>query len=111
MAQLMGKHLGEAQTQLDRAINLDPNDADSYYWRGKDLALEGRRAKATQDLETAVTIDPKLGHAFTELATLYSKSGQTKKAAEMQERATSLADSKSPDDIEEFIRNLQNANP
>jgi tetratricopeptide (TPR) repeat protein len=111
IAQLMGKHLTEAQAQFDRALCLDPNDGDSYYWRGKDLALQGRRTKATQDLEAAVTIDPKLGQAFMELAELYSESGQSAKASAMREKASSLVSSKSPDDIEEYIRNLQEANP
>jgi tetratricopeptide (TPR) repeat protein len=111
VAQIMGKHLTEGETQLDRALSLDPNDADSYYWRGKGLALQGRRTRAIQDLEAAVTIDPKLGRAFTELAELYSESGEQTKASGMKAKAISLTGSKSPDDIEEYIRNLQDANP
>jgi tetratricopeptide (TPR) repeat protein len=111
VAQLLRKHLTEGQAQFDRALTLDPNDAESYYWRAKDLALQGRRTRAIQDLEAAVTIDPKLGQAFMELAELYSGDGQPTKASAMREKASSLAGSKSPDDIEEYIRNLQNANP
>ncbi len=110
VAQLMGKHLAEGQAQLDQALTLDPNDADSYYWRGKDLALQDRRTKAIQDLETAITINPNLQQAFMELAELYSRDGQRAKAAAMRAKATSLAGSKSPGDIEEYIRNLQDAN-
>src|SRR5581483_4833532 len=84
VAQLMAKHLAEGQAQFDRAISLDSNDADSYYWRGKDLAVQGRRTKAIQDLETAVAINPKLQQAFMELAELYSRDGQRAKAAAMR---------------------------
>jgi tetratricopeptide (TPR) repeat protein len=111
VAQLMGKHLTEGQAQFDRALSLDANDADGYYWRGKDLALQGRPARAIQDLEAAVTINPKLEQAFMELAQLYSRNGQPTKALAMRKKASSLAGSKSPDDIEEYIRNLQDANP
>src|SRR5207248_7065003 len=111
VAQLLRKHLTEGQAQFDRALTLDPNDDESYYWRAKDLALQGRRTRAIQDLEAAVTIDPKLGQAFMELAELYSGDGQPTKASLMREKASSLIGSKSPDDIEEYIRNLQNANP
>jgi tetratricopeptide (TPR) repeat protein len=111
VAQLMGRRLTEAQAQFDRALSLDPNDADSYYWRGKTLALQGQRTKAIQDLQAAVTIDPKLGQAFTELAELYSGNGQPTQASAMREKASSLRGSKSPDDIEEYIRNLQDASP
>jgi tetratricopeptide (TPR) repeat protein len=111
VAELMGKHLAEGQAQFDRALSLDPNDADTYYWRGKDLALQGHRTRAIQDLEAAVTMNPKLKQAFMELAQLYSRNGQPTKALAMREKASSLAGSTSPDDIEEYIRNLQYANP
>jgi Flp pilus assembly protein TadD len=111
VAELMAKRLSEAQRQFDQALNLDPNDADSYYWRGKSLAEQGRRTNAIQDLEAAVTIQPKLRQAFTELADLYSVDGQLTKASAMKAKADSLASSRSPDDIEEYIRNLQDVNP
>jgi tetratricopeptide (TPR) repeat protein len=111
VAELMAKRLPEAQKQFDEALSLDPNDADSYYWRGKSLAEQGRRANAIQDLEAAVTIEPKLRQAFTELADLYSGDGQPAKASAMRAKASALVSSRSPDDIEEYIRNLQDVNP
>jgi tetratricopeptide (TPR) repeat protein len=111
VAEFMAKRLSEAQRQLDQALSLDPTDADSYYWRGKSLAGQGRRTDAIQDLEAAVTIEPKLRQAFTELANLYSVGGQSAKASAMRARADALASSRSPDDIEEYIRNLQDVNP
>jgi hypothetical protein len=56
-------------------------------------------------------MNPKLKQAFMELAQLYSRNGQPTKALAMREKASSLAGSTSPDDIEEYIRNLQDANP
>jgi tetratricopeptide (TPR) repeat protein len=111
VAELMAKRLTEAQRQFDQALSLDPNDADSYYWRGKSLADQGRRTNAIQDLEAAVTIEPKLRQAFAELADLYSVDGQSAKASAMKTKADALASSRSPDDIEEYIRNLQDVNP
>jgi tetratricopeptide (TPR) repeat protein len=111
VAELMAKRSSEAQKQFDLALSLDPNDADSYYSRGKSLAEQGRPTNAIQDLEAAITIEPNLRQAFTELAELYSGEGQPAKASAMRAKANGLAASRSPDDIEEYIRNLQDVNP
>ncbi len=50
----------EAQTQIDRAIAINPNDADALAGRGNILMWMGRTDMAIEALELALRIDPEL---------------------------------------------------
>ena len=53
------RHL-EAQTQIDRAIAINPNDADALAGRGNILMWLGKTDAAIEALELALRIDPEL---------------------------------------------------
>ena len=57
----------EAQTQIDRAIAINPNDADALAGRGNILVWSGRTDDAIESLELAQRIDPEL-NAFDRFA-------------------------------------------
>ena len=53
------RHL-EAQTEIDRAIAINPNDADALAGRGNILMWLGKTDAAIESLELALRIDPEL---------------------------------------------------
>ena len=53
------RHL-EAQTEIDRAIAINPNDADALAGRGNVLMWLGKTDAAIESLELALRIDPEL---------------------------------------------------
>jgi adenylate cyclase len=63
---LLGRwHLGhnryaEAELQIDRAIEINPNDADALGGRGNVLLWVGRTEEAVESLTLALRIDPEL---------------------------------------------------
>jgi TolB-like protein/DNA-binding winged helix-turn-helix (wHTH) protein/Tfp pilus assembly protein PilF len=50
----------EAQTEIDRAIEINPNDADALAGRGNVLMWLGKTDAAIETLELALRIDPEL---------------------------------------------------
>lgn len=83
-----GGHLSQSKKEMDQAVSLDPKAALAYYWRARSLAGLGDEPSAVQDLETAVALQPDNRDAYSELARLYTKAGQTQKAndAEAKEK-------------------------
>jgi adenylate cyclase len=57
----------EAETQIDRAIAINPNDADALAGRGNILVWAGKTDAAIESLELAQRIDPEL-NAFDRFA-------------------------------------------
>jgi adenylate cyclase len=57
----------EAQREIDRAIDINPNDADALAGRGNVLVWLGRTEEAIETLEFAQRIDPEL-NAFDRFA-------------------------------------------
>lgn len=57
----------EAQSQIDRAIAINPNDADALAGRGNILVWSGKTDDAIKSLELAQRIDPEL-NAFDRFA-------------------------------------------
>lgn len=57
----------EAQTQIDSAITVNPNDADALAGRGNILVWSGKTDEAIESLELAQRIDPEL-NAFDRFA-------------------------------------------
>src|SRR5262249_1133908 len=50
-----------ALVEIDRALALNPSDAESHAERGSTLLWTGRPEEAIADLETAFALDPNLG--------------------------------------------------
>ena len=70
-----------ASQQFDVALHGDPRDATGYYWRAKALQAQGKKEKAIADLNTAIGLQPGYAEAYTELARIYSDTGQASRAA------------------------------
>ncbi len=72
--------LAEAQQQLERAIQLDPNLAEARVELGHVLEMRGRLEAARKELERAVEIDPRSSAAYYRLAQVYRQLGETARA-------------------------------
>lgn len=57
-----------AMSDLDAAIEADPEDLEAYLWRGEALRLGGRQARAVRDLDRALALDPKYAWAYVNRA-------------------------------------------
>ncbi|MES2197675.1 MAG: tetratricopeptide repeat protein [Pseudomonadota bacterium] len=53
-----------AISELDQAVNKDPNSAAALAWRGRAYGLLGQHAQAIPDLDQALKIDPNNGFAL-----------------------------------------------
>ncbi len=99
--------IDEAVTHLQRGVQIDPLAYRLHFHLGLLYGKQGKVYEAISELETAVEINAKHFAAIKNLAILYQKAGFRNKAAEMWERALSLA----PDDatrtsIKQHILNL-----
>jgi TolB-like protein len=56
---VIAKRTDEAVAEFDAAINLNPNFAAGYGWRGLGLAYAGRSDEAIKDLEQALRLSPR----------------------------------------------------
>jgi TolB-like protein/Tfp pilus assembly protein PilF len=68
---LFRKRYDLALAQIDRALEINPSDADNYAARGSLLAWAGRAAEALPWLEGALRIDQANGFAATKLCLAY----------------------------------------
>ena len=65
--------LNDGTSYINRVIDLDPNNAPAWYWKGVALESEGEVSKANLAYREAVTIDPEFSPAFVALGSLYEK--------------------------------------
>ena len=83
----LGRH-EEAVAEAERAVTLDPNDAENYDALGSALIWAGRPEKAIQVYETAMQLDPHYPARYLQYYGLaYFGIGQYEKAAILIERA------------------------
>jgi tetratricopeptide (TPR) repeat protein len=64
----------EALTDLSRAIELDPNDADYLAHRGKTYRLMGRYDEALTDFNHAIELTPSHDWAIRSRSLIYESS-------------------------------------
>lgn len=84
-----------AIAEAERAVALDPNDADSYVALAGALSLAGQPSEALTFIERAMRLNPHFpAYYLYELGLAHFGVGHLEKAAESLERATSL----NPDD-------------
>jgi tetratricopeptide (TPR) repeat protein len=100
--------LAESKNELDLAISLDPKAPSNYLVRSRTEAGLGNDGPALQDLETTVALQPDNRAAYTELARLYTKTGQPQKAAEAQAKEKEIKTSSSLADRHEFLSGMAN---
>ena len=75
--------------QIDRALEINPSDADNYAYRGDILVWAGRAAEALPWLEGALRFDRANGFAATRLCMAYYFLRRYAEAVEAGDRALS----------------------
>jgi len=75
------REIDEAITEIERAVQLDQNDADTLMWQSMILSSAGRGKEALEAIEKAMRINPhfQVGYIFSK-ATAHLSLGQYEKA-------------------------------
>jgi thioredoxin-like negative regulator of GroEL len=79
-----------ARADLDRAINLNPRNADAYFWRGEAEAKAGELGKAVGDFKRVLELAPDRKDAHLALANVYAGNRQYDEAIDYLTRAIRL---------------------
>ena len=87
----------------------NPKDAAGYYWRAKSLQARGEKEKAIADLNTVIALQPGYAEAYTELARIYSETGQASRAAEVLAQQKQVGASSQPSGDDTLLRTLPDA--
>ena len=69
------KNYNQALAELNKAIQIDPRNAEAYYWRGRTLVNLGRLDQGAEDLNRAVQFKPDYAEAYDHLGWLASRRG------------------------------------
>ncbi|NJR65726.1 MAG: tetratricopeptide repeat protein [Leptolyngbyaceae cyanobacterium CRU_2_3] len=81
-------NLEQAIADLNRAIQIDPNNADAYYNRGKARTEQRDAAGAIADYTESIRLDPTLAGAYGNRGLLYAETGKPADAiADLQQAA------------------------
>jgi tetratricopeptide (TPR) repeat protein len=78
-------HTGDtagARADLDRAIDMNPRNADAYYWRGEAEAKTGELGKAVGDFKRTLELAPDRKDAHLALAGIFGRNRQYDEAIE-----------------------------
>lgn len=70
------KNYKEALDELNKAVEIDPRNAEAYYWRGRTLVNLGKLEQGIVDFKAAVKFRPDYSEAYDNLGWLASKQGQ-----------------------------------
>ena len=76
-----------ARADLDRAIEMNPRNADAYFWRGEADAKAGELGKAVGNLKRALDIEPDRKDALFALAGIYGGNREYDEAIKYLTRA------------------------
>jgi thioredoxin-like negative regulator of GroEL len=76
-----------ARADLDRAIEMNPRNADAYFWRGEADAKAGELGKAVGNLKRALDIEPDRKDALFALARIYGGNREYDEAIKYLTRA------------------------
>lgn len=83
--------LGKAHAALERALEIEPENAAAFAARGLVRVAEGDLEAAEQDILRAIELDPEYWRHYSDLGYVYTSMGRRDKAADQFSRATSLA--------------------
>jgi len=76
-----------ARADLDRAIAMNPHNADAYFWRGEADAKAGELGKAVGNLKRALELAPDRKDALLALANIYGGNREYDEAIKYLTRA------------------------
>jgi tetratricopeptide (TPR) repeat protein len=76
-----------AEIELKRAIELDPDDGNGYFYRGESLNQLGRVDEALEALERAVQLQPDNARAYYVMGLLFDRKGWSEQAIAMYRKA------------------------
>ena len=79
-----------ARHEYDEAVRLEPNDTNSYYWRGLFLAEQGDLAGSVADLQAAVAHSIVPARELKALAETLVRAGRMQEARQAVERGSAL---------------------
>jgi len=83
--------LDKAIAEYEKAIELEPNDADAHRNLGTAYGEQGKWEESAAAYERAIEIDPDFGEAYGDLAAAYFRLGRIPEALETGEKAIELA--------------------
>lgn len=97
------EQLAEARAMFTRAVQLDPGNAEAFFYLANIESLTGDSRLALKHFAAAVKIDSSLADAHYNMARLYAEMGRLADAARSYDRA--VHDGAAPDtDLELFLR-------
>lgn len=79
-----------AETNIERALQLDPTQARAYAARGMMLFEQWQLEKSLESLDRAIAINPNLADAYHTRATVLSRMGRIREARETLDQALAL---------------------
>ncbi|RFF26988.1 MULTISPECIES: tetratricopeptide repeat protein [unclassified Wenzhouxiangella] len=82
--------LDQAWSALERALEIEPGNAEAYSVRGQVYEERGELEAAESDLRKAIELDPGYWRHYNDLGVMYFKSGRYELAAEQFSRAIEL---------------------
>lgn len=83
--------LDQAVAEFEKAIELDPNDADAHRNLGTAYGEQGKWAESVAVYEKAVAINPDFGEAYGDMAAAYFNVGKLTEAIAAGEKGIELA--------------------
>jgi tetratricopeptide (TPR) repeat protein len=69
------KKFDKALGEFNRAVKVDPKNAEAYFWRGRALISISRYDEATADFKMSVKLNPAHVDAYNNLGWLYARAG------------------------------------
>ncbi len=82
--------LDGALTDFDRAIALNPNDAEAYFKRGRAFLIEGNAKYAIADFDKSISLDDRNPLVYAERGFAHQTQGQAGEAQKDFERGLKL---------------------
>ena len=80
----------EAEKELDRAIELDPNSVAAHHWKGVYFSVLGRIDEAKVEMHKALDLDPTSMIVMADIGQLHYFAHEYDQAAEYCDRALAL---------------------
>ncbi len=95
-------------SDYDRAIELNPGDANAYYTRGVSLVVLGKHDEAIADYNEAVQLDPTYADAYYRRGVAHAQTGGIEQAiADLEQALTVTTDPDDRTEIEELMEDIR----